>query len=109
MYVERRGLSTCERDFELSVAWSAGVLWFERVAGEVCKHSPVFELPWSMKRTGVSGGEENVGVGSMVERADAPVSPLSSPPRLLDFRLGRVFNIVLPLDQSRSSCIRGGL
>lgn len=41
--------------------------------------------------TGERGGvEEAVGVGSRVERADAPVSPLNSPPRLLDFRRNRV-------------------
>ena len=33
--------------------------------------------------TGDSGGVGKVGVGSRVERADAPVSPLSSPLRLL--------------------------
>lgn len=43
--------------------------------------------------TGESGGvEEAVGVGSRVERADAPVSPLNSPPRLLDFRRNRVLS-----------------
>ena len=39
--------------------------------------------------TGVRGGELKVGVGSSVESAEAPVSPRSSAPRPLDFRLGR--------------------
>jgi hypothetical protein len=39
--------------------------------------------------TGVSGGELKVGMGSSVESADAPVSPLNSAPRPLDFRRGR--------------------
>lgn len=39
--------------------------------------------------TGDNGGEVNVGVGSSVDNAAAPVSPLSSAPRLLDFRCGR--------------------
>ena len=38
---------------------------------------------------GDKGGEVNRGVGSRVESADAPVSPLSSAPRLLDIRRGR--------------------
>ncbi len=36
--------------------------------------------------TGVSGGEGNVGVGSSVDNAEAPVSPRNSTPMLLDFR-----------------------
>ena len=39
--------------------------------------------------TGVKGGELKVGVGSRVERAEAPVSPRGSAPRPLDFRRGR--------------------
>ena len=39
--------------------------------------------------TGVKGGELKVGVGSRVERAEAPVSPGSSAPRPLDFRRWR--------------------
>ena len=39
--------------------------------------------------TGVRGGDAKVGVGSRVERAAAELSPLSSAPRLLDFRRGR--------------------
>ena len=39
--------------------------------------------------TGVNGGELKVGVGSRVERAEAPVSPRRSAPRPPDFRLGR--------------------
>ena len=42
-------------------------------------------------RTGDRGGEANVGVGSRVDNADAPVSPRSSPPKLLDFLRGRSF------------------
>ena len=39
--------------------------------------------------TGVRGGELKVGVGSRVDSAAAPVSPLSSAPRPLDLRRGR--------------------
>ena len=39
--------------------------------------------------TGVKGGELKVGVGSRVERAEAPVSPRGSAPRPLDLRRGR--------------------
>ena len=39
--------------------------------------------------TGVNGGVLKVGVGSSVERAEAPVSPRGSAPRPLDLRLGR--------------------
>ena len=39
--------------------------------------------------TGVKGGVLKVGVGSSVERAEAPVSPRGSAPRPLDLRLGR--------------------
>ena len=35
---------------------------------------------------GVKGGEVNCGVGSRVERAEAPVSPRSSSPTLVDPR-----------------------
>ena len=38
---------------------------------------------------GVNGGEVKVGVGSRVESAETPVSPRSSPPRLLDLRRDR--------------------
>ena len=38
---------------------------------------------------GDKGGEVNVGVGSRVDNADAPVSPRNSAPRLPDFRRGR--------------------
>lgn len=38
---------------------------------------------------GVKGGELKVGVGSRVEKAEAPVSPRGSAPRPLDFRRGR--------------------
>ena len=40
-------------------------------------------------RAGDIGGETKVGVGSSVDNAAALVSPLSSPPRLLDFRRAR--------------------
>ena len=38
---------------------------------------------------GVRGGEVNVGVGSRVDSAEAPVSPRSSSPSPLDLRRGR--------------------
>ena len=46
-------------------------------------------LRYGRVHTGVKGGELKVGVGSRVERAEAPVSPRGSAPRPLDFRRGR--------------------
>ena len=43
----------------------------------------------SREHTGLAGGELKEGVGSRVDSAEAPVSPRSSAPRLLDFRRGR--------------------
>lgn len=45
--------------------------------------------------TGDSGGEENLGMGSNVETAGAPVSPRISAPSPMDFRRGRG---IAPLD-----------
>lgn len=47
---------------------------------------------------GVKGGELKAGMGSRVESAEAPVSPRSSSPRLLDLR--RVLDRVIVKNQS---------
>lgn len=66
--------------------------WFGSCAAEV--GLAIFGQRWDRLGgpTGDSGGEVKVGVGSSVDSADAPVSPRSSPPRLLEFR-GRGISI----------------
>lgn len=44
------------------------------------------------------GGDWKVGVGSSVDNAEAPVSPLKSAPKLPDFRRGRgILSLSRPL------------
>ena len=79
-------LRTAERTFRLlerrgTFAWEGR--W---ISDQRCEHTCESRIGLC---TGVKGGEANVGVGSSVDKADAPVSPLSSPPRPLDFRRGR--------------------
>ena len=93
MYVERKGLSIGGKGSEPSVVWSVGGLWSERISARNLSTLHPAQISISTL-TGLSGGEVKVGVGSMVDNADAPVSPLSSPPRLLDFRLGLGFRAV---------------
>ena len=47
------------------------------------------EHPGRMQLTGDAGGVPKVGMGSRVDRADAPLSPLRSCPTALEVRLGR--------------------
>ena len=91
MCAEKRRLSIAAGEISLSVVWKKdGRILFEnsaeRRSKSVCNYRG---LKHCWLHTGVKGGELKVGVGSRVERAEAPVSPRGSAPRPLDFRRGR--------------------
>lgn len=89
MCAEKRTLSTGARWTLLSVVWKkVENLLFENSAARKGQSS-YGGLKYGGVPTGVKGGELKVGVGSRVERAEAPVSPRGSAPRPLDFRRGR--------------------
>ena len=90
MCAGRRDLSICGRRSELFVFWNGGGLLLERVAVFLVSSRRPYDIK-VLLLTGDNGGVANVGLGSSVDNADAPVSPLSSPPRLPDFRLRRAF------------------
>lgn len=89
MYAEKRTLSIAAGQTSLSVVWKkGGQIWLESYA-ERKGQSSYGSIRYGWVHTGVKGGELKVGVGSRVEKAEAPVSPRGSAPRPLDFRRGR--------------------
>ncbi len=89
MYAEKRRLSIVAEETSPSVVWKMGGKFLSESSAEQKCQSRYGGLRYGLVHTGVKGGELKVGVGSRVERAEAPVSPRGSAPRPLDFRRGR--------------------
>ena len=89
MCAEKRRLSIDVEETSPSVVWKMGGKILSESSAEPKGQSSYRGLRHGLVHTGVKGGELKVGVGSRVERAEAPVSPRGSAPRPLDFRRGR--------------------
>ena len=109
MYAGKRRLSIVVGSTWLSAVWTRGGRSLFENSAERQGQLERWRRVYGWVRTGVKGGEMNVGVGSRVERAEAPVSPRRSVPRLLDFRRGPG---IFPRDEMNvieKICTRSGL